>query len=184
MVRGKFQGAVTYVDANGKRLQATFVNVARKPGKSAAVQFAEAPCKKATLAPTPAVTATPSAEQTPTPTPQQTATPTPERTPAPATRPRRQLESTALRHPHKKSRLQSHHRRPRWRGSRRRPEHRSNTPGNLMPKAQLHQYQARLTILCARSPRRHWGSTEAAATLDAQTVAALDTVYQAAVKGQ
>src|SRR6266536_456074 len=49
MVHGKFKGAVTYVDANGKRLQATFVNGGKKP-----------------------VT-------------QQTATPTPERTPAPVT---------------------------------------------------------------------------------------------------
>src|SRR6267378_2407079 len=28
--------------------------------------------------------------------------------------------------------------------------------GNLMPKAQSYQYQPRLTILCGRSPRRHW----------------------------
>src|SRR6266700_6533015 len=31
MVRGKFKGAVTYVDANGKRLQATFVKGANRP---------------------------------------------------------------------------------------------------------------------------------------------------------
>src|SRR6266705_2347033 len=62
MVRGKLKGAVTYVDANGKRLQATFVNGGKRP-----------------------VNRPPHAEQTPTPTPQQTATPTPERTPAPAT---------------------------------------------------------------------------------------------------
>src|SRR6266536_2462727 len=60
MVRGKWKGAVTYVDANGKRLQATFVNGSKRP-----------------------VNRPPHAEQTP--TQQQTATPAPERTPAPAT---------------------------------------------------------------------------------------------------
>src|SRR6266516_7189990 len=62
MVRGKWKGGVTYVDANGKRLQATFVNGGKRPAKRP-----------------------PHAEQTPTPTPQQTATSTPEHTPAPAT---------------------------------------------------------------------------------------------------
>jgi ketosteroid isomerase-like protein len=33
MVEGKFEGAVTYVDANGKRLQATFVNGDKPPAK-------------------------------------------------------------------------------------------------------------------------------------------------------
>jgi ketosteroid isomerase-like protein len=33
MVEGKFEGAVTYVDANGKRLQATFVNGGKRPAK-------------------------------------------------------------------------------------------------------------------------------------------------------
>src|SRR5881394_436020 len=33
MVEGKFEGAVTYVDANGKRLQAAFVNGGKRPAK-------------------------------------------------------------------------------------------------------------------------------------------------------
>ena len=51
-----------------------------------------------------------------------------------------------------------------------------------MPKAQPYQNQPGLTILCARSPRRHWTLPKPPPTVDAQTVAALDTVYQAAVK--
>jgi ketosteroid isomerase-like protein len=33
MVEGKFDGAITYIDANGKRLQATFVNGGKQPAK-------------------------------------------------------------------------------------------------------------------------------------------------------
>src|SRR5437763_12974792 len=33
MVEGKLEGAVTYVDANGKRLRATFVNGGKRPAK-------------------------------------------------------------------------------------------------------------------------------------------------------
>src|SRR6266566_306222 len=63
MVQGKLKGAVTYVDANGKTLQATFVNGGKRPVNRPPHNRRSAP----------------------TPTPQQTATPTPERTPAPAT---------------------------------------------------------------------------------------------------
>src|SRR5437868_12229554 len=59
MVQGKLEGVVTYVDANGKRLPATFVNGSRA-GESAAAQ-SPSPRKKGTLAPIPAVTATPTA---------------------------------------------------------------------------------------------------------------------------
>jgi len=38
MVQGKFKGAVTYVDANGKRLQATFVKGNERPVNRAAAQ--------------------------------------------------------------------------------------------------------------------------------------------------
>ncbi len=62
------------------------------------------------------------------------------------------------------------------------PDRQSNKPDNLMPKAQSYQYQPRLTILCARSPRRHRLYRSRRQRLDAQTVAALDTVYQEAVK--
>ena len=59
MVEGKFEGAVTYVDANGKRLQATFVNGGKRPAKR---------------------NLSPAAQQTPTAVPQQTASVAPEQT--------------------------------------------------------------------------------------------------------
>jgi ketosteroid isomerase-like protein len=133
MVQGKFKGAVTHVDANGKRLQATFVNEGNR----------RSPRKKATLAPTPAVTATPTAEQTQTPTPQQTGSPTPERTPAPATPPPTPA-----------------------------PEQ-SPSPAAQRTPAAVSQQTATLAPLALLKPP---------ATVDAQTIAALDTVYQAAVK--
>jgi ketosteroid isomerase-like protein len=57
MVRGKFKGAVTYLYANGGRLQATSDDAANRPSGR----------KKATRTPTPRVRATPTAEPTPTP---------------------------------------------------------------------------------------------------------------------
>src|SRR6266550_5463079 len=71
MVRGKLKGAVTYVDANGKRLQATFVKGGKRP-----------------------VNRPPHAEQTP--TPQQTATSAPERTPEQSPSPAAQETPTAV----------------------------------------------------------------------------------------
>jgi ketosteroid isomerase-like protein len=59
MVKGKFEGAVTYVDANGKRLQATFVNGGKRPAKR---------------------NLSPAAQETPTAVPQQTASVAPEQT--------------------------------------------------------------------------------------------------------
>ena len=59
MVEGKFEGAVTYVDANGKRLQATFVNRGKRPAKR---------------------NLSPAAQKTPTAVPQQTASVAPEQT--------------------------------------------------------------------------------------------------------
>ena len=73
MVRGKFKGAVTYVDAKGRKRS---VNLTPRNRQS--------PRKKAAGAPTPAATVTPTAEQTPTPPGQQTAAPTSELTPGPA----------------------------------------------------------------------------------------------------
>ena len=59
MVEGKFEGAVTYVDANGKRLQATSVNGGKRPAKR---------------------NLSPAAQKTPTAVPQQTASVAPEQT--------------------------------------------------------------------------------------------------------
>jgi ketosteroid isomerase-like protein len=59
MVHGKFKGDVTYVDANGKRLQATFVNGGKRPVKR---------------------NLSPAAQETPTAVPRQTANVAPEQT--------------------------------------------------------------------------------------------------------
>ena len=59
MVEGKFEGAVTYLDGNGKRLQATFVNGGKRPAKR---------------------NLSPAAQETTTPVPQQTASVAPEQT--------------------------------------------------------------------------------------------------------
>src|SRR5512132_4734451 len=62
MVRGKFQGALTDVAANGKRLQATSVNETNRPSRR----------KKATTrTATPRLKATPATERTPTPSSEQ-----------------------------------------------------------------------------------------------------------------
>ncbi|HEY4272964.1 MAG TPA: DUF4440 domain-containing protein [Candidatus Udaeobacter sp.] len=74
MVRGKFKGAVTYVDANEKTLPVTSVKDANRPSHR----------QKATRVLTRGTTATSTAEQTPTPPSQQTVMQTPERTSAPA----------------------------------------------------------------------------------------------------
>src|SRR6266508_169815 len=83
MVEGKFEGAVTYVDANGKRLQATFVNGGKKP----VTQQTATPTPERTPAPViptptpaPEQSPLPAAQKTPTAVPQQTATLAPEQT--------------------------------------------------------------------------------------------------------
>ena len=127
MVRGKWKGAVTHVDANGKRLQATFVNGGKRP-----VNRPPHPAP-ATPTPTPAPEQSPSpaAQETPTAVPQQTATLAPEQT---ATRTSEQ---------------------------------------------QARQPDAQSTIAPVPTPL---ALPTPPLTVDAQTVAALDTVYQKAVK--
>jgi ketosteroid isomerase-like protein len=159
MVRGKFKGAVTYIDANGKRLQATFVAGGKR-----------------------GVNRPPHAEQTPKPTPQQTATPTPERTPAPATptptpapeqspSPAAQETPTAV--PHQTATLAPEQ------SATRTSEQQTRHPGaqrRIVPIAtpsddSLRSPTAPPLALPKPPP-----------TVDAQTVAALDTMFQAAVK--
>ena len=72
MVRGKFKGAVTYLYADGKRLQATSDDAANRPSGR----------KKPTRTPTPRVRATPTAEPTPTPFSEPIIVDIPERTSA------------------------------------------------------------------------------------------------------
>ena len=159
MVQGKLKGAVTYVDANGKRLQATFVNGGKR-----------------------SVNRPPHAEQTPTPTPQQTATPTPERTPAPATptptpapeqspSPAAQETPTAV--PQQTATLAPEQTATRTSEQQaRQPDAKSTiVPIPTPPDDSLRSLTAPPLALPKPPP-----------TLDAQTVAALDTVYQKAVK--
>ena len=76
MVEGKFEGAVPYVDANGKRLQATLVNGGNTPVNQPPDNRLS-PRKKATA---PKRNLSPAAQKTPTAVPQQTASVAPEQT--------------------------------------------------------------------------------------------------------
>jgi ketosteroid isomerase-like protein len=75
MVRGRFNGSVTYIDANGKTLQVTYINEANRPS----------PRQKPTRVRTTKVRAAPTAEETPTPGSHQRVTRPPERTSASGT---------------------------------------------------------------------------------------------------
>jgi len=145
MVRGKWKGAVTYVDANGKRLQATFVNGGKRPVNRPPHPTPERTPAPATPTPTPAPEQSPSpaAQETPTAVPQQTATLAPEQT---ATR----TSEQQARQPDAKSTI---------------------VPIPTPPDDSLRSLTAPPLALPKPAP-----------TLDAQTVAALDTMYQAAVK--
>src|SRR5512132_2530371 len=75
MVRGKFKGAVTYLEADGRRLRATSGNETNRPSRR----------QKAAQVRTTKVRAAPTAEETPTPPSQQTVMQPQERTSASAT---------------------------------------------------------------------------------------------------
>ena len=159
MVHGKFKGAVTYVDANGKRLQATFVNGGKRPVKGPPDNR---PRKKATLAPAPAVTATATADQTPKPTPEGTpapATPTP--TPAPKHNLSPAAQETTIAVPQQTASVA--------------PEQTATRTS----EQQASQPDAQNTIAPIPTPL---ALPKPSLTVDTQTVAALDKVYQAAVK--
>ena len=171
MVHGKFKGAVTYVDANGRKRS---VNLTPRNRQS--------PRKKATSAPTPAATVTPTAEQTPTPTGQQTAAPTSELTPGPATltskpapeqspSPGAQETPTAV--PQQTATLAREQTATRTSEQQaRQPDAQSTIgPKPTPPVDSLRALTAPPSTLPKPPP-----------SLDAQTVASLDTVYQEAVK--
>ena len=144
MVKGKLKGAVTYVDANGKRLQATFVNGGKRPvTQQRATPTPERTPVPVTSTPTPVPEQSPSpvAQETPTAIPQQTAAVAPEQT---ATR----TSEQQAKQPHAQSTIVP-------------------TP----PDHSLRSLTAPPLALPKPPP-----------TVDAQTVAALDTMYQAAVK--
>lgn len=181
MVHGKLKGTVTHVEGNGKRLQATFVNGGTSP-VNRPPHNRQSPRKKATRAPTPAVAAAPTVEQTPTPTLQQTATPAPERTPAPATPtptpPPEQSPSPAARETPAAVPQQTATVAPEQTATRtseqqtRQPDAPSTIgPISTPPGDSLPSLTAPPLALAKPPP-----------TVDAQTVAALDTLYQEAVK--
>src|SRR5947208_4318323 len=146
MVHGKLKGAVTYVDANGKRLQATLVNGGKRPViQQTATPTPERTPAPATPTPTPAPEQSPSpaAQEIPTAVPQQTATLAPEQT---ATR----TSEPQARQPDAKSTI---------------------VPIPTPPDDSLRSLTAPPLALPKPPP-----------TVDAQTVAALDTMYQVAVK--
>jgi ketosteroid isomerase-like protein len=159
MVQGKLKGAVAYVDANGKRLQPTFVNGGKRPVYSRA-----------------------HAEQTPTPTPEQTATPTRKRTPAPATStptpapeqspwPAAQESPTAVPQQTatlaaKQSATRTSERQARY------PDGQSTIVPRTAPSDDPLRSLTAPPLALPKPPL----------TVDAQTVAALDTMYQKAVK--
>src|SRR5438477_106154 len=83
MVKGKLEGAVTYVDANGKRLHATFVDGRKRP----VTQQRATPTPErtpvpvtSTLTPVPEQSPSLTAQESPTAVPQQMATLAPEQT--------------------------------------------------------------------------------------------------------
>jgi ketosteroid isomerase-like protein len=170
MVRGKLNGVVTYIDTNGNRFQLTFVNGANRPS----------PRQKASPSPTSRVRATRTVEHAARPPSQQTVMRTPDRTSAPAT-PEQSPEQSPppiVEEPQTEVTSQT-----------------ANLAAQGMtppPSAQ----QASKVI--ARSPTVPMPSRsddslrslsappldlpKPPRTIDAQTVARLDTVYQAAVK--
>ena len=170
MVRGKFKGPVTYIDANGKTLQVTSVNEANRPS----------PRQKATRVRTTKVRAAPTAERTPTPPSQQTVMQTPERTSAPATpepapeqspSPIVQEPQTAV-PPETVTLAAKGMVTPPSEQQARQPEARSTTVPTLTRPDDSLRSRSERPLDLPKPPR----------TLDAQTVAQLDAVYQAAVK--
>jgi ketosteroid isomerase-like protein len=170
MVRGKFKGPVTYIDANGKTLQVTSVNEANR----------QSPRQKATPVRTTKVRTAPTAKETPTPPSQQTVLQTPERTSAPATPeaapeqtppPIVQEPQTAV-PPETVTLAVKGIATPSSEQQARQPDARSTTvPTPTRPDDSLRSRSERPLDL--PKPSR---------TIDAQTVAKLDAVYQAAVK--
>jgi ketosteroid isomerase-like protein len=160
MVQGKLRGTVTYVDADGKGLQPTFVNGGKRPGNQPP-HDRRSPRKKATLAPAREQSPSPAAQEIPTAVPQQTATVALEQT---ATR---TLEQQA-RQPHAQSTIVPI------------PTPPEDSPRSLTAPPLALPKQS----VAAASPKTHIPSTPPPLppTLDAQTVASLDTVYQKAVK--
>ena len=170
MVRGKFEGVVTYSDANGKTLQVSSVNEANRPRHR----------QKSTRVRTTKARKAPRAEETPTPPSQQTVMQTPEHTSEPAT-----PEPVQEQIP---SRMVEEHQTPAP------PEIVAlAAKGMATPPSEQQARQPDARIATAPTPTRSDGSLRSRSerpldlpkpprTIDTQTVARLDAVYQAAVK--
>ena len=170
MVQGKFTGAVTYVDANGKRLQTTLVNGANRPSRR----------QKPTRVPTPGVRATRTAKQTPRRPSQQTVVQTPEHTSAPvipgpapeqSSSPIEQEPQTAV-PPQTASLAAKRMPTPAPEQPAGRPDAQSTA---VMTPTESHDSLRSLSPPPMDLPKP-------SRTMDAQTIARLDSVYQAAVK--
>jgi ketosteroid isomerase-like protein len=171
MVRGKFQGPVTYIDANGKTLQLTSVSGANRPS----------PRQSATRVRTTKVRAAPTAEETPTRPSQQTVMRTPERISAPATpepapeqspSPIVQEPQTAV-PPETVTLAAKGMATPPSEQQARQPDARSTTVPTPTRSDDSLRSRSTPPIDLPKPPR----------TMDAATVAKLDTLYQSAVKG-
>jgi ketosteroid isomerase-like protein len=170
MVQGKFKGVVTYVDANGKTLQVTSVNESNRPSHR----------QKATRVRTKGTIATATAEQTPTPPSQQTVMRTPERTSAPATTqpapeqsPSPIVEEPQTAVPAETVTLAAKGMAtPPSEQQARQPEARSTTVPTPTRSDESLRSRSAQPLELPKPPR----------TMDTQTVAQLDAVYQSAVK--
>jgi ketosteroid isomerase-like protein len=160
MVRGKFKGPVTYIDANGKTFQLTSVNEANRPSLR----------QKATGVRTTKVRAAPTAEETP--APERTSAPaTPESAPEQSPSPMVQEPQTAV-PPETVTLAAKGMATPPSEQQARQPDARSTTvPSPSRSDDSLRSRSEQPSDL-AKPPR----------TMDVQTVARLDAVYQAAVK--
>src|SRR5947208_3300200 len=172
MVRGKFKGAVTNIEADGKRLHASSVNRADRRSRR----------QKATRAATPAVRAraTPTAEQTPTPFSEPIIVDTPELTSAVATpRPAPEQSSSPIAE-------ESQTAVP--------PETAALVAKQMAtPPSEQQARQSHARSLTVPTPTRSDDSLRSLSappmnlpkpprTVDEQTVARLDTLYHSAVK--
>jgi ketosteroid isomerase-like protein len=170
MVRGKFKGAMTYVDANGKILYVASVNEANPPS----------PRQKTTRARSQGMTATRTAEQTPTPPSQQAVMQIPERTSAPGTpeptseqspSPIVQEPQTTVPAETTTLAVKGIATQPSEQQARQ-PDSRSTTVPTPTRSDDSLRSRSPRPLELPKPPR----------TIDAQTVAQLDAVYQAAVK--
>jgi ketosteroid isomerase-like protein len=170
MVRGKFKGAVNYVDANRKRLQGTSGNKTNRPSRQ----------KKAARTPTSRVRVAPTAEPTPTPfsepiiieTPERTSslatpTPAPEQSPSPiAQEPQNAVPPQTGTVAAKRMAT------PPAEQQAKEPDPRSTTVSKPTRSDDSSRSLSAPPVELPKPPR----------TIDAETVAKLDTLYQSAVK--